>query len=91
MTVTLNNRSWSHGVNVQIAKGPDHGGGPEDNYPREENRLNDQQAWTVPVPDGYDLWWRRDANPDQPEIPPDYQSVWSHIVNFGDDVSRDID
>ena len=90
MTVNLRNRDWSYGVNVQTAKGPDHGGGPEENYLREELRMNHHETWAVPVPDGYDLWYRRDNDPDHPEIPPDFQNDWNHIVNSGEDVNEDI-
>lgn len=90
MTVTLHNRDWSNGVNVQVAQGPDHGGGPDDNYVRDARRLNHNGSWAVDVPDGYDLWYRRDRNPDNPQIPPDYQSSWDHVVNYGNDEDRDI-
>jgi hypothetical protein len=91
MLVNLHNRDWSKGINVETAQGPDHGGGPGDNYPRQSRRLNNGESWSIRVPDGYDLWYRRDRNPDNPAIPPDFQSSWGHIVNYGNDEDRDID
>jgi hypothetical protein len=36
-------------------------------------------------PDGYDLWYRRDKDPDNRRIPPDYQDSLEHVVNWGQD------
>jgi hypothetical protein len=91
MVVTLHNRICSNGVNVETAQGLDHGGGPEDSYPRESRRLNDGESWAMSVSGGYDLWYRRDRNPDSPQIPADYQGTWDHVVNYSNDEECDLD
>lgn len=91
MKVTFTNTKWNRGVNVETAQGPDHGGGPQDNYPRQHKRMNYNSRWEVIVDDGYDLWYHRDHDPDHPSIPPSYQNAWTHIVNDGEDKIEDVD
>ena len=90
MKVTLINSTWNHGVNVEVATGPDDANAPTPNYPRQHKRMNFNSSWEIDVADGYDLWYRRDLDPDHPTIPPIYANSWNHLVNYGDDREEDV-
>lgn len=91
MTVTLVNETWDKGVNVEVRMGPDVGGTPPDNYEARNRRMNHGAEWAIEVADGFDLWYRRDWDPDHPTVPPSYRNIWNHINNFGSDVREPID
>ena len=90
MIVTFANNVWNHGVNVEVAMGPDADGAPLPAYPRQFKRMNANSTWEVTAPDGYDVWYHRDSSPDHPTIPPSYDASWDHIANFGDDKNVDL-
>ena len=89
ITVTLINDRWNHGVNVIVYLGPDNGQSPT-SFPNQKRRLNDGEEWPVAVSDGFDLWYRRDKDPDHPRVPPDYSNDLNHVVNFGTDVNESV-
>ena len=81
--MNLNNRDWHNGVDVQTSTGPPSGDPDSDSYEKDAKRLNDGEIWKIDVSDGYDLWYHRDSDPDNPQKPPVYQLGWSHIQNQG--------
>jgi len=89
INVTLKNDVWNHGVNVEVRLGPDNGQDPG-TFRKQENRVDAGDAWVVGVSDGFDLWYRRDKDPDNPRVPPDYESAYNHLINMGSDIEESI-
>lgn len=86
ISVTLFNQNWSHGVNVDVRQGPDNGQDPVGFQVLDQKRFNNNESKSYSVSDGFDLWYRRDQDPDHPTVPPTYKAPpWEHVRNSGQD------